>query len=96
LHFVIATGVVVTYFLASRRIHALTEHPWALGAIYGVAVFGVMNFVVIPLSAVSLRPRSFLAMMPGILIHIFGVGIPAALAARAGSPGKQEPSPVAP
>jgi hypothetical protein len=83
LHFVIATGVVLTYYLASRRLPPLTDHPWRLGACYGVAVFTVMNFVVIPLSALSFRPRGIQTMIPGILIHIFGVGIPAALAARA-------------
>lgn len=88
LHFLIAAGVVLAYFLASRRLRTLTEHPWLLGALYGIAVFGVMNFVVIPLSALSFRPRNLVVMLPGILIHIFGVGIPAALAARSVPPDK--------
>lgn len=83
LHFVIATGVVLAYFLASRRLQILTAQPLLLGGLYGIAVFVAMNFVVIPLSAISMGKRSLLLMIPGILIHIFGVGIPAALAARA-------------
>lgn len=83
LHFFIAGTVVLTYFLASRRLGVLTDRPYLAGAVYGTGVFVVMNFVVIPLSALSVGPRSLGQMIPGILIHIFGVGLPAALAARA-------------
>jgi hypothetical protein len=83
LHFFIAGMVVLTYFLASRRLTVLTARPILAGAVYGVGVFVVMNFVVIPLSAISVGPRPLAQMIPGILIHVFGVGLPAALAARA-------------
>jgi hypothetical protein len=86
LHFVVATGVVLTYYLASRHWGILTRRPVALGAIYGLAVYAMMHFVVIPLSALSPGPRVLSRMLPGILIHIVGVGIPTALAARAAAP----------
>lgn len=83
LHFVVAAGVVLVYFAASRHWPGLTRHPVLVGALYGLLVYAVMNFVVIPLSALSAGPRSLGRMIPGILIHIVGVGIPAAMTARA-------------
>jgi hypothetical protein len=83
LHFSIAATVVATYYFASRRLAALVRHPFLLGGAYGIGVFAVMNFIVIPLSAITAGPRSLGQMLPGIAIHILGVGIPAAVVARA-------------
>jgi hypothetical protein len=86
LHFLIASGVVTTYLVASRRLPALAARPLVYGPLYGVAVYGVMYWMVIPLSAIGGGgPPVSVVMLNGILIHIFGVGIPAALAARAAS-----------
>ena len=84
LHFFIAFGIVTTYFIASRPLPALARRPLLFGPLYGLAVYVVMNFVVIPLSAVA--PRSGLPPGPvlanGLLIHLLGVGLPTALCAR--------------
>jgi hypothetical protein len=80
LHFFIAFMIVLTYHLASRRIKALTDHPVIFGVLYGLAVYAVMNFVVLPLSAAP--PRGVPAgavLVNGLLIHALGVGLPAAL-----------------
>ena len=53
------------------------------GVLYGIAVYFVMNYVVIPLSAASQGTFSMPVFLNGILIHAFGVGLPAALFARA-------------
>ena len=87
LHFVIAFGVVATYLLATRLIPALNRRPWLYGLLYGVVVYAVMNLVVVPLSAAALGsgPTPLVVRVNGVLIHMFGVGLPAALvAARAG------------
>ena len=87
LHFVIAFGVVATYLLATRLIPALNRRPWMYGLLYGVVVYAVMNLVVVPLSAAALGsgPTPLVVRVNGVLIHMFGVGLPAALvAARAG------------
>lgn len=86
LHFVIAAGVVATYFVASRRVGTLSRHPILCGALYGLVVYVIMNHVVIPLSALTPGPRSLSQAVPALLIHVFGVGIPAALAARFAKP----------
>jgi hypothetical protein len=84
LHYVIACGIVLTYVVASRRIRLLTSRPVVCGLIYGVIVYAVMNLVVLPLSKVGMPafpPNAVLA--NGLLIHMFGVGLPSALVARA-------------
>ena len=63
LHFFIALTVAVVYYTAARSAEALWRRPWVFGSLYGVAVFGVMHYIVVPLSAAggrraSLRPRS--------------------------------------
>ena len=83
MHVLIATCVVATYLYASRRLHVLARRPIICGALYGLAVYAVMYHIVIPLSALTPGRRSLSEMIPALLIHISGVGIPAALAARA-------------
>ena len=80
LHFFIAFVVVVTYYLASRRLPFLTRRPWLFGPLYGLLVYAVMNLVVLPLSAaVTGPPPAGAALVNGLLIHAFGVGLPSAL-----------------
>jgi uncharacterized membrane protein YagU involved in acid resistance len=82
-HYFIAFAIVWTYAVASRRIELLVRRPWLSGAVYGVAVYLFMNLVVIPLSAIG--PQRFVAgpVVNGLLIHVFGIGIPSALFAAA-------------
>ena len=84
LHYFIAFGIVVTYVLVSRRVALLTRHPVVCGLFYGLVAYAVMNLVVIPLSKIggpTLPAATVLA--NGLLMHMFGVGLPAALFARA-------------
>ena len=83
LHFVIAFGVVATYLVAARLIPALNQRPWLYGLLYGLAVYAVMNLIVVPMSAAVLGsgPTPLVVRVNGLLIHMFGVGLPAALVA---------------
>jgi hypothetical protein len=96
LHYFIAFAIVVTFFAASRKIPVLVRRPWISGALYGVLVYLFMNLVVLPLSAIHGAPvlPGGVILLNGILIHIFGVGVPSALYARVASPpsGPSEPS----
>ncbi|HJR66132.1 MAG TPA: hypothetical protein VJ802_06860 [Gemmatimonadaceae bacterium] len=83
LHYFIAFSIVGVYFLASRRAPVLTRHAVALGMLYGIVVYFVMSYVVIPLSAANQGPFSLPVFVNGILIHALGVGLPAALFAQA-------------
>jgi hypothetical protein len=82
LHFSIATSAALVYYLGSRVAPVLARRPMTFGPLYGVAVYVVMNFVVVPLSAVPKRPFS-----PGlsaiiVVVHMVCVGLPIALAVR--------------
>jgi hypothetical protein len=83
LHYFIALAIVTVYWLAARRIPLLTQHPIICGAIYGVGVYVVMNYVVIPLSAAA-KPSRFLLswVVCSVIVHAFLIGVPAALFAR--------------
>jgi len=80
LHFAIMLGIVLTYWLASRRLRLLVDKPLICGPIYGVAVYAVMNAVVLPLSAIFFTHQyPWDAMLRGMGIHIVCVGLPIAL-----------------
>jgi hypothetical protein len=84
LHFFIAFCIVGTYLLASRRLPSLARKPIVYGLPYGIAVYIVMNFVVVPLSAAgggAMPPWP--VVVNGLLIHALGVGLPSALFAKA-------------
>ena len=85
LHLFIAAVVVVVYWQASRRLPALTRRPLVYGVLYGLAVYAVMTFVVIPLSAIGggVRIPPLPALLNGVFAHVVCVGPPAAFAARA-------------
>jgi len=83
LHFVIATTAAASYYAVSRRLPVLVERPLLCGAVYGVLVYAIMNFVVVPLSAIGWRrlpPPGLIATL--VVVHVLCVGIPIALATR--------------
>ena len=85
LHYFIAFAVAGTFLLASGRSPALRRNWVAAGLGYGVLVYAMMNFVVLPLSRAGHGHPSFVVLLNGLLIHAFGVGLPSAYAARLGS-----------
>lgn len=86
LHLCIATTVMLTYYLVSRRLRVLVQRPWLCGILYGIGVYGVMYGVVLPLSAFHTSGIHWGApLAKGLFIHMFGVGLLAALFARRGT-----------
>jgi hypothetical protein len=55
-HLFIATVFVIVYATVARRHPALLRRPVPLGLAYGVVLYLVMNFVVLPLSRVGRTP----------------------------------------
>lgn len=83
LQFFIATIAAAIYYVASRRLYFLTEHFLICGMFYGVAVFLVMNLVVLPLSALHSRgPFTLTGLIQGLLIHMIVIGLPIAYSIR--------------
>ena len=74
LHYFIAFVVAAVYYTASVRVRALHAHPVKWGLTYGVAVYLVMNYVVLPLSAVSRSPFSLALFLNGLIGHAIFVG----------------------
>lgn len=85
LHYFIAFSIVATFILASWRWPDLRRRPFLWGPVYGVGVYLVINLIVVPLSAAIPGHKTLVVIVNGLLIHIFGVGLPSALFARAGS-----------
>jgi hypothetical protein len=82
LHFLIACIVSTVYVLASLRLPFLLEHPFIAGGLYGIAVFAVMFFIVLPLSRRPQRPFNLRFALTQLIIHIVIIGWSIALSAR--------------
>jgi hypothetical protein len=68
--------------LATRRVRFLARAPILTGLVYGIGVYVVMNYVVLPLSNAGAGKTSGIVVLNGVLIHMFGVGLPSMLFAR--------------
>jgi hypothetical protein len=81
-HFFIAFSATTVFLLASRKL-PLARHPFLNGALFGAALYIVMNYVVLPLSKIGLRPTPPLVpLINGVAALIFCIGIPLAFIAR--------------
>ena len=78
-HFFIAFSAATVFYLASRKIGFLTSRPVLSGVLYGVCVYLVMYWIVVPLSALHRRPHSLSASVIAILTHMICVGLPISL-----------------
>ena len=74
-HYFIATMMVSAYYLASSRMRVLIEHPVRYGLLYGLVLYGVMTYVVVPLSNAPQPTKVYLPwMVASIIMHaVFGV-----------------------
>lgn len=83
LHFTIAMGAAVVYYLASRKLSFLAVNWIVCGIFFGVAVFLVMNLIVLPLSALHFKgPYQWRGQVQGLLVHMVCIGLPIAFSVR--------------
>jgi len=82
LHFSIMSVIVTVFYVASRRLPALTRHWLRYGVAYGAAVYSVMTFIVVPLSALHAPMPSPSAIAQVLMVHIVCVGLPIAFITR--------------
>lgn len=82
LHFIVATCIAAVYYAASLKLPVLIHHAVVCGLIYGLLAYLGMNYVVIPLSAIGLRPTSLRVFLPAFIGHALLVGLPIALLAQ--------------
>lgn len=81
-HYFIALSMASAYYLVARRWPTLWERAVACGAAYGLLLYGVMNYVVVPLSAAGPSSKDPLWVGMSILVHMLLIGLPIALFAR--------------
>lgn len=77
-HFLIAFVVAAIFCLAARALPVLVRRPVLTGLLYGAAVYFVMNYGVLPLSAVAPSPFSWSMLLHGVIGHAVFVGLPIA------------------
>ena len=85
-HYAIALVIASIFWLASRRLAFMTRNAVASGLAFGVCVYLVMNFVVIPLSAFPTQMTyTPVRVAINVAAHMLLFGLPIALAVRAAS-----------
>lgn len=78
LHFLIAVSAAAVFYAASRKLSFMTRRPILCGVLYGVAVYFVMYWIVMPLS--RFHPGHTLSSsIVAIVTHIVCVGLPISL-----------------
>ncbi|PXA88740.1 hypothetical protein DMC25_10520 [Caulobacter sp. D4A] len=86
LHYFIMSVMAGLYVAAARRLPVLVRRPLLMGLAYGAATYVVMNYGVLPLSAVA-PPSAFAwpRFINNLGAHLVLVGVPIALVARWGA-----------
>jgi hypothetical protein len=81
LHFFLAFVVVIIFYLASRKIEFLAIHPIVSGVLYGIGVYIVMYWIVLPTAFPTFRHRLSNELLE-LAIHICLIGLPTAFIVR--------------
>jgi hypothetical protein len=79
LHFFIAYSWATLFYFASRAFPVLIRRALVFGPLYGIAVYLVMYWVVMPLSRFHRGRFSLFNTVIAIITHIICVGMPIAL-----------------
>lgn len=78
-HFAIMAAMVTAYVWAARRTPALDRYWWIAGPLYGVALWVVMYWIVMPLRWESYQtPRELGAIARQLFSHCILTGLPIA------------------
>ena len=85
-HFLIALTAAAVYVGASRALRFMITYAVVCGILYGLCVYLFMYGVIIRISAIhsTTFPWSYpwAVLLPNMLIHMLGIGLPIALVAR--------------
>jgi hypothetical protein len=84
LHFGMALVMAAVYYVAATQIPLLVKRAVICGAVYGLGLYVVMNYVVLPLSAIGKHGGNgpLYMVVPEVLVHMFLVGLTMALFTR--------------
>jgi uncharacterized membrane protein YagU involved in acid resistance len=87
LHFLIAFSAAAVFYAASRKIDFMMRRPILSGVLYGVCVYLLMYWVVMPLSRFH-PPQTVTRSIIAIVTHMICVGLPISLMVRRFSPAR--------
>ncbi len=86
IHYAIALTWTAIFYLAATKLNLaiLTRRPVLSGFVYGIVVYAVMNFVVLPLTRIPHRPApiTLISRINAVLALMFCIGLPIALLVR--------------
>jgi uncharacterized membrane protein YagU involved in acid resistance len=84
LHFVMTLIMAAVYYAVASRVPLLVKRAVPCGIAYGLGIYLVMNYVVLPLSAIGRAGGGgpLYVVIPEKLVHMFGVGLTIALFTR--------------
>lgn len=82
LHYIIAFSFTLFFFFIYKKLKSLCKNWILMGSLYGLFIWMVMSFVIVPLSKTPpIPPGSFDKMIVSILILVCMIGIPLTLIA---------------
>lgn len=85
-HFLIALTAAAVYVFASRVLRFMITHAVVCGILYGACVYFFMYGIVMRFSAIHSTTLPWVypwaVLIPNLLIHMLGIGLPIALVAR--------------
>jgi hypothetical protein len=90
LHFLLMGAIAGVYVLIYQRSALMRWSPIVLGVLFGVLVYVVMTYVVVPLSASPIRTPAGRDVLVGIVTHIVCVGLPIALIVARATIGQRD------
>lgn len=84
IHYSIALGWTAVFYAASRKFPILLRRPVVSGLLYGIVVYVIMNFVVLPLTGIphSNKAISLASRVNGVLALMLCIGLTIALLLR--------------
>ncbi len=83
-HYGILLIAAAIFVLTSLRFPILRRRAWITGPLFGICIYLVMHFVILPLSAVhAVNNPKGLQLVEEVCGHMFVIGLPIALWARA-------------
>jgi len=82
-HFIVSFCAAAAYFIVSRALKFMTSQAVICGLLYGIVVFVIMNWIVVPHSARhSPVPQITSDLIVPVIGHMLLVGLPIALAVK--------------
>lgn len=92
-HFLIAFTAAAAYYAVSRTFEFPNRNPVVAGLLWGIAVFGVMYFLVLPYTKVH-PTYTVKALAPLVVIHMLFVGLPISLSVKRYADRRRDPNPA--